>query len=362
MRLDILFNDRGHEVDGIRDYSEELTRVLAARPRCAATLVTSVVARTRLGRSRAGSGADVVVLQYSPFCYGRWGFAPWLALRALGVRARRSPGTRLAIMVHEPYVALEGWSATLMGLWQRLQLRALHSGSDVVFVSIERWATTLGAWLPRRPVHHLPVGSNLPDRRDARGPKREALGIGEAIVVAALGRKHPGWVGELVARAVNEMEASGRPIVLLLLGAEAPSLPEVHDSVRVVRPGPLSATALAEHLAAADLFLAPYLDGVSTRRGAMMAALQHGLPVIGTIGELTDGILRDATSAMTLVPADNSRAFEAAARDWIDAYSPVASGSPGRDLYELHFDWDVIVDRMLAALGPGSGRPEGSRP
>ena len=108
---------------------------------------------------------------------------------------------------------------------------------------------------------------------------------------------------------------------------------------------------MARHLAAADLFVAPFVDGVSTRRTTLMAALQHGLPVVGTDGRLTDDVLRRAGDALTLVPADDPRRLAAAVR-WLggDADQRLARGAAGRELYEDSFDWPVISATLVAAL------------
>ena len=69
--------------------------------------------------------ADAVLVQYNPFSYGRWGFAPWLVALTWALRLRRRE-PRIALMVHEPYVPMITWRSTVMGLWQRAQLRLLY--------------------------------------------------------------------------------------------------------------------------------------------------------------------------------------------------------------------------------------------
>ncbi len=148
------------EIDGIRDYTVQLADALRRFEGVSAEVL--------------GPGAlngtlvdyDTVVLQYNPFMYGRWGFTPWLPAALLRMR-RRHPTLEVALMVHEPYVPMINWRWTLMGIWQRSQLFALRAVADPVFASIDAWTSTLGEMRPRRVVHHLPVGSNLPDRRDS---------------------------------------------------------------------------------------------------------------------------------------------------------------------------------------------------
>jgi glycosyltransferase involved in cell wall biosynthesis len=359
-RVVLVHGDRGHAVDGIRDYTNRLADALAShaqRVEVRAQAPAGPLRGTWRGLAEArelrGMGpGSAVVLQYSPFCFARWGFAPWLPLwgAALGSGRRRPT---LAVMVHEPYVPMTGWRWRLMGLWQRFQLSALRVGADMLFTSIAPWATMLSAHRPRRPVHHLPVGSNLPDRRGEREPTRDRLGIGEKeLAVAALGRDHPSWLREYVVGAANSIAAAGHPVVLLCLGAEAPRLDGLDDGVRLHAPGFLAADELAAHLAAADLFLVPLIDGVSTRRGALMAALQHGLPVVGTSGRLTDPVLRRSTGALRLTEVGDPHAFARAAAGLAASTEDRASAAAqARRMYERSFDWPVIAERMLAALG-----------
>jgi glycosyltransferase involved in cell wall biosynthesis len=270
----------------------------------------------------------------------------------LSLRLQRAR-PRVALIVHEPFVPMAGWRWALMGIWQRFQLALLRLAADVVFASIEPWAVALEAQLPGGPVHHLPVGSNFPDGRAVRADQRRRLGVGEeTLVVACLGRAHPSFLGRYAAAAVNAMAAAGeRKLLVLNLGAEAPPLPGLDPAVAVAAPGYLGPEDFAARLAAADIFLAPLIDGVSTRRGSVMAALQHGLPVVGTSGPLTDPLLRRAGSALQLTEVGDDEGFaHAAAGMAADPDARRSAGAAARRLYELNFDWPVAAGRLLAAL------------
>jgi glycosyltransferase involved in cell wall biosynthesis len=358
-RVILVHSDRGHEVDGIRDHTARLGRELARR--LAVSEVRPLTAGApggrrggslRIWRALDGAGeGSAAVVQYSPFCYGRWGFAPWLPAYLLALRGKRRRPT-LALMVHEPYVPMTSWRWALMGLWQRAQLAALRLAADVVFTSIEPWAMRFAAQPPRRPVHHLPVGSNFPDARGRREQERRRLGLERgALVIACLGRDHPGWLGGYVVAAVNAVAATGADPILVNLGAGAPALDGLDPAVRVHAPGFLQPEELAATLAACDLFLVPVADGVSTRRGSLMAALQHELAVLGTAGPLTDSVLREAGPALRLTVVGDADAFAAAAAALAeDEDARGAAGTAARDLYEREFDWPVIAERLLAAL------------
>jgi glycosyltransferase involved in cell wall biosynthesis len=303
------------------------------------------------GLVRQMRGYDAMVLQYNPFMYGRWGFTPWLPLALLRLR-RAVPRPLIALTVHEPCIDMLDWRSVLMGLWQRVQLASLVRSSDVLFVSVEAWTTYL--WGRRRStaVWHLPVGSNLPDGRESRQAERARLGVApDGLVLAAFGTGHPGRISDYIVAAGNRLARSGRPVTLLNLGHGAPGLAGLDPRVRVDHPGQLPGSLVAARLASADIFLAPYVDGVSSRRTALMAALQHALPVVGIDGASTDPLLRGATDALRLLPAGKSELFaEAVFNLALSADLRSAMGRAARRLYEECFDGPVLAGRLVGSL------------
>lgn len=358
-RVILVHRSRGRIVDGIRDHGSRLARELSNRgitveQRCefGESFVSDARAWFGLWRRllRANRNSTVLV-QYSPFCFARWGFAPWLPVMLLILRAfPQRPG--VALMVHEAYVPMDSLRWVLMGLWQRLQFAAMRVAADVVFTSIDPWVRKFAAGYPKRPVHHLPVGSNFPDSREHREAERRRLGVNPAtLVLGTLARDHRSWLGKYVVAAVNEISASGASVRLLVLGADAPAISGLDPQVDVEKPGFLEDSEFAARLAMVDLFLAPLEDGLSTRRGSLMVALQHGLPVIGTVGVSTDALLQEAGDALRMTPAGDPQEFATAAASLAaDSEARTEMGLVARSLYERNFDWPVVADRMLATL------------
>jgi glycosyltransferase involved in cell wall biosynthesis len=255
-------------------------------------------------------------------------------------------------MVHEPYVPMINWRWTVMGAGQRIQLMALKTSADFLFASIEKWARDLGRAFPRKPWAHLPIGSNLPDMRQSRRSERERMGITrDEVVIATLGTGHPSRLGDYIVRSVNAVARKGQKTRLLNLGTGPLSLIDLDHRVRVHTPGPLPGQALARQLASADMFLAPFVDGVSTRRTSLMAALQHGLTLVGTDGPLTDTVLRQAQHALRLVPVGLPDLFASAVEELAESSDKrVALGVGARVLYERSFDWPVLANRLASAF------------
>lgn len=304
------------------------------------------------GKPRAGlrtgfAGCDWIVLQYNPFLYGQRGFAPWLPLECWRLRMQRNR-PRIALYVHETAMPLTTVRWALMGLWQRAQLRTLRPAADLVFASIELWANQLRRLRPTRPTIHVPGSSTLPDMRSMRNRQRQILDADEGtLVVATLTTGHPSQMLDLVTAAVRRLsDSAGRRLILLALGAGAREPENLPSTVEVVRPGALSPARLSAALAGADLFLAPFKDGVSTRRSSLMAALQHGLAIVGTQGRSTDSVL--ATSdAFMLVPARPEPFAEAVLTVASDPERRESLGRAAKSLYVSHFAWPVLARTVL---------------
>ncbi len=199
LRIALLAAESNRQADGIRDYAERLLRALID-----AGLPASLLLWRDGGWYAADGGElpdelDAVVLQYNPFSFGRRGFAPKLPLSLRGFRRRGRP--LVGLMCHETYVDMKNPKWVLMGSWQRLQLIALQRVTDVQFCTIQRYVERLERTAGSRPVHHLPVASNLPDARANRDATRAALGVdGDALLLSCLGMRHPGRRAEHVMR------------------------------------------------------------------------------------------------------------------------------------------------------------------
>jgi glycosyltransferase involved in cell wall biosynthesis len=344
-RIGLVVAPRAAQADGIRDYTRRLALALDDAA-IGAEVWPWTDGAPRATNGHALTDLDAVVLQYNPFLFGRWGFAPGLPLFFARLRRkRRRP--RIAVMFHETYVDMRSASWALMGGWQRAQLLALQAASDVQLCSIQRWTERLRRTARGRPVHHLPVASNLPDARADRALARRRLDADpDTLVLSCLGLRHPGRLAEHALAAARAAGDHARSVLLLDLGPGEQRLAQLSANVRLRSTGYLDERELAAHLAAGDVFLAPLMDGVSTRRGSVMAALQHGLPVVGTAGHLTDDVLKRAPG-LVLVGVDQPRRFADAVGDLArDERRRAELGADARKLYEENFDWPVLVSRL----------------
>jgi glycosyltransferase involved in cell wall biosynthesis len=259
-------------------------------------------------------------------------------------RAAASAG-RAIVVVHEPYVAATSPRFAALQVLQKAQLRTVLEPADSVVAPSADAARRTGG-----DVRVIPVGSNLPDRLADRPDARHGLDVrpGETVV-ATFGASDAGRSALAVRDAVRAIAGEVGPVLLLRLGRAPEPLDDLGDDVRVVISGPRPAAGIAWLLSAADLFLAPYLDGVTTRRTTLIAALQHGLPVLGTDVGRSDGVLV-RSRAITRAPLDADRFAAVAAELAADRGRLESMGLAARTLYVKEFAWDVIARRYLALL------------
>ena len=72
----------------------------------------------------------------------------------------------------------------------------------------------------------------------------------------------------------------------------------------VVWLGHCERARVATLLEASDIYVVPYDDGISTRRGTLLAGLVHNLPVVSTYPSRRSGRFRDGENVMLVPPGD----------------------------------------------------------
>lgn len=373
MKLDLIFPVLPPTLDGIGDYTARLAvelaktndvRILTAQSDAlpvddggveveeAFSLSSRSDVRTLIAPIRKRR-PDWVILQYNPFSYGRWG----LNLSLPGVLhtvQETLPDVRVALMVHEPFVDVETWRFAVFTTWQRWQLWQLGRAADAIFFSTEPWVDRFRSWFPNTPLTHLPVGSNIPHVPSDRTAIRKALGLPtDALVCGIFGSAHESRNLSLFRHTMRAVSAScAHPLHVLYVGKAGNQIGKGLDDVPFLDAGALPAADVSRHFSAMDLYLVPFRDGVSTRRGSFMVGLQHGVPTVTTIGPDTGTTLRtEAGDAFLAAPCQDSSAYTGAVEQLInDPSARQRYGRAGRLLYESTFDWPRIASRLLPPL------------
>lgn len=291
---------------------------------------------------------DAVFFQYTNFAYGRYGFNPWLAP---ALRRLRSRGLQVATMFHETYMPPIGFKIRLMGAWQRVFFRAVGRASDVCFFSIEPWAEKYASWFPQAKVRTLKVGANIPLADTSRVIERKRLGLGdEETALVVFGGTHPSRLFEWIVDASAALRAAGMPHRVIHIGPDREEVARRLEGAPLLELGTLEPDDVSRALLTADIFLSPISDGASSRRGSLLAGLEHGLCCLTTAGDSTDRLFHEQADRGVVFARDRedfSRLAVVLARD---PERRRLHGRQAAEFYRENFAWESIAEICLREL------------
>ena len=370
MKIDLIHPLLPPVIDGIGDYTALLSAELAREHRVRilvdekqkftpipnveiipAYTLTDRQSFQRLEQFARDSNADWMVLQFNPFGYGRRGYNPVLPKVMQRLAAMGKP--RLAMMAHETYTPFVNLKLSVMALYQRPQFRKLLRASEVTFFSMEKSVGIHRGWAPGRTMIHLPVGSNIPPVLIERAAARERLGIApDEVVLGVFGTAHASRLLDLVAHSVRHVQEKGVKVRLLYVGPDGGAFAGQFRGVGCITDGPHPADEVSRRLVAMDVFLATYADGISSRRGAFIAALQHGLPIAATVGQHTDPFLADEGEKAYLLarPDQPKQLAENVARLATDRTLAHSLAAGATSLFDRVFSWPRIAQKLIQSL------------
>jgi glycosyltransferase involved in cell wall biosynthesis len=281
-----------------------------------------------------------ILVQYVPHAFGWKGanlaFCLWLRLR------RRDS---IWVMFHEVMFRAEGdrrVSRLAFAAVTRLMATLVAGAADRAFVSIPGWRPMIEPLLRKgASVTWLSVPSAIPVLEDpmATAAIRTQYAAGHPLV-GHFGT-YGAAVGALLERTLEKLAAMSDCHVLLLgdrSDAACRALTSAHPSLagRLFGTGRLTAEDVSRHVAACDLMLQPYPDGISSRRTSAMVALSHGRAIVTTAGWLTESLWAE-TGAAALVPVDPDQLAAAVAAMLFDVSRREAIGRRAAALYDERF-------------------------
>lgn len=359
----------GGVADHTRQIAEELTRAgetvhVWGPEGCASEAGSAIVVHPELGRFRPADMTRVsrlldaypsprrLLVQWVPHGYGRramnLSFCLWLWRRSVA-------GDSIELIVHEPFVTFSGGIRQYaVAAVQRAMTVIIMSAARRVWVTTRAWTPMLEPYLSGRDIviQWLPVPSNLPPADD--------VSVDDVRTRYASGRDglvgHFGTHGVLVTSLLGDaivLAATARPSARFLLigsGSEAfrSALVARDGSLadRVSATGPLRPADLAAHIAACDVLMQPYPDGVTSRRTTAMAGLFARVPVVTTQGMLTERFWQDEMPVKLAAVGDARAIVQHVVQLLADPAERRRQADAGRAFYDRWFD----VRHTVAAL------------
>jgi len=300
-----------------------------------------LIGMLRLWRELNRIKPDLVILQWVPFLYHRFGVNFWIPLCFFALRCR---GYRLQIMVHEMWVPYTRAQYFVTGPLQRLSLLLLIVICHKTSVSIEAWTKQLRKLVPwkKAKIHWVPVGSTVPVA--AQATRRD----GSGILLVSINPMGSGKGPELLQKVWERIrqEPNLRLLVIGLTQDDAKKFfPALAEDKNCIFTGFLGHQELSAYLQGAAMLLAPFVDGVTGRRTSIMAGLEHGVPAITTRGFLMDEVFEKSPLVICRYDVDE---FSAAVLELLrDPVRRQAMASASKAFYDQHFSWDRIANSLL---------------
>ncbi|HEY2697309.1 MAG TPA: glycosyltransferase family 4 protein [Pseudonocardiaceae bacterium] len=312
--------------DGVADYVEHLLDALPSVGVDAVGVRLDSLATTR--DEIVLLAPDLVHVQFAPSAY-RFSSMP---LRLPGALLSTAP---LLTTVHEygwwswpRWVPDPLWRLVeRTGWWDRETGRLLPASAEVA-VTNPGHASVVRARL-RKPVEVIPLAPNVPgrvvrpdgDERNAHAPTLAFFGYVHPVkgvrylidALAALLDRYPELrllvVGGFTSQALPADEAESFRQELIAHARRR----RVAD--RVEFTGYLSEDEVSARLAEADIGVLPFTEGVSTKSGALLTMLAHGLPTVITEPDEPDPLLRDGREVRAVRARRDSTALASAIDD-----------------------------------------------
>jgi len=305
----------------------------------------------RLTFSSAVPRGDILHLQYTPDLYGPG--AGFKLVPLLARLRRRAPPT---VVTFHTLTGRSPWSR----IWAVLLLASAHqsiSANEEVTAMVRRRLPKLS---PR--LTEIPIGTGVPVHHPDGGDResgRRLLGLAPGIpLLVHFGLVYPGKGLETLFMALGELVRFRSSIRLAIVGDTRPDSQGYRATLEalasrlgvaeaIIWAGRRPEEEVSKILQAADLFVVPYDDGVSIRRGTLMAGLAPGLPVISTTSALRSAYLRDGEN-VALVPPRDPQALAARIASLLGAPDEAAFLGKGARKLAERFTWQTIARETRA--------------
>jgi hypothetical protein len=286
-----------------------------------------------------------LLVQYVPQAFGYRAmnvpFCLWLA-------ERRRPDDEVWVMFHEiafPWGFGRPLAHNVLGAVTRGMARILRLRADRLLVSTPSWLPMLG----NAAATWLPIPSNLPESV----PADEVARVRAELCPAGTLLGHFGTYGDLVAGLLRPVTRrllrADSTRKLLLLGRNGERFAASLDvpKAQVVATGNLPDGEVAVRLAACDLLVQPFPDGVTTRRTSAMAGLALGVPTVTNDGALTEPRWR-GEGAVALASSPSPDAIAELAEALLkDEAQRRKLGATARDVYRRELSMERTVEKLL---------------
>jgi glycosyltransferase involved in cell wall biosynthesis len=295
---------------------------------------------------------DIINIQFQTAAYAMHPSIHWLPARITGIP--------VVVTFHDLRVPYLFPKAGPLRQWVVKKLA--HDADGVIATDRADESTLRDEWhIPC--VRWIPIGSNvraeLPSMYD-RTAQRAVLNVHpDDLLISYFGFLNESKGGLILIEALSHLVEQGIPAHLVMIGGRAgasdPTNLEYGKRIdtaieqhqlndRVHWTGFVDDMQVSAYFYASDLTALPYLDGVSLRRGTLMAALAHGRAIVTTHPQTCapelDGVVETVTAG------DPKALAEAIKQLWYDHDRRKQLEQAAAEAAQL-FSWENIARQTL---------------
>jgi hypothetical protein len=295
-----------------------------------------------------------VLVQYVPHAFGfkamNLPFCFWLYALS---RTRR----RIIVMFHEatvPWRRGQAMQHQILASVTALMAMLVAKAASVIFVAIPAWKDRLVRFTGSTRLEWLPVPSNVTPAEDPDAVAMMRRGLNGKTIIGHFGT-NDNAISQSLNLVIPRLIEASQAVGALLVGRDSVALKESICrgrpglASRIQATGGLPEKSISIALSSCDLMLQPYPDGVSTRRGSVMAALAHQRAVVTTAGTFTEPLWPES-GAVTLAPAgDHQEMYAEASRLAANEGKRSRIASAGKRLYDERFALRHTIDALRAS-------------
>ena len=214
----------------------------------------------------------------------------------------------------------------------------------------------------------IPIGSNITTTPPAdynRAQWRAKLGVAEnETLLCYFGFLNESKGGETLIRALEQLPNAKLLMIGGQVGASDPTnvaylakikslISDLQLTQRVIWTDHVPPEIVSAHFYASDICVMPYRDGASYRRGTLMAALAHGMPIVttevrgqGSVNSNQLPQLQNEKNCLLVPPGDPTAIADAVARLMNSSELRAKISAGARELAQ-NFTWDNIARQHL---------------